>query len=186
MMPTADASVRPAGPEDAGAMAGVQVRAWRQAYAQVLTGPALETMTGDEAERSFAQHWEQSIDNPPSSHHRALVALEGREVSGLAAYGPSADDDRWPRTDAELLTLLVDPDRQRRGHGSRLLNATVDLLREDGFQTISVWAFADDDALLGFLESAGWSPDGSRRELDMSAAGADVPLMQVRLASRIA
>lgn len=185
-MATADVSVRPAGPEDAAAMAGVQVRAWRQAYAGVLDSSALETMTGATAEQRFAQHWEESVENPPSTHHRALVALEGREVAGLAAYGPSADDDSWPRTDAELLTLLVDPERQRRGHGSRLLNATVDLLRDDGYQTVSVWAFAEDTTLCGFLESAAWSADGSRRELDMSAAGAGTPLTQVRLATRIA
>ena len=37
----------------------------------------------------------------------------------------------------------------RRGHGSRLLNATVDHLREDGFATVVTWAFADDKPMVG-------------------------------------
>ncbi|MQA77501.1 MAG: GNAT family N-acetyltransferase [Streptosporangiales bacterium] len=185
-MEHADASVRPAVPADTSSIAAVQVRSWRAAFDTVLPATALEVLTGDAALTRYAEHWTRSIERPPSRHHRVLTALAADTVTGFGAYGPSPDEDRWPRTDAELLTLAVDPDHRRAGHGSRLLNAAVDLLREDGFETISTWSFADDQALRSLLTSAGWAADGSRRELDLSEVAPETHLSQVRLVTRIA
>lgn len=182
----ADASVRPAVPADTPSIAAVQVRSWRQAFGAVLPATALEELTGDAALTRYARHWTTSIERPPSRHHRVLTALTADTVTGFGAFGPSTDEDRWPRTDAELLTLAVDPDHRGAGHGSRLLNATVDLLREDGFETVSTWSFADDQALRSLLTSAGWAADGSRRELDLGEVAPDTHLSQVRLVTRIA
>lgn len=143
-------------------------------------------MTDSAAEGRYAEHWRESLTRPPSRHHQVVVALTADRVVGFAAYGPSTDDDRWPRTDAELYTLVVDPDSYRGGHGSRLLNATVDLLREDTFQTLSMWAFEDDKAMRGFLTGAGWAADGSNRGLDLGDAAPESTVRQVRMVTRLA
>ena len=39
--------------------------------------------------------------------------------------------------------------------------------RGDGFTTAVAWAYDRDPATLAFLGSAGWSPDGARRALDV-------------------
>jgi hypothetical protein len=39
---------------------------------------------------------------------------------------------------------------------------------------------ASDDAVRGFLDGAGWAPDGAHRELDLDGTGA-VRVKQVRL-----
>jgi len=96
-------------------------------------------------------------------------------VVGFAAHAPAEDADAAPGT-AELLTLLVDPAHTGAGHGSRLLAATVDLLREDGAETLITWVFEADEAMRTFLGSAGWAPDGSSRTLDMGE-----PVRQIRL-----
>jgi GNAT superfamily N-acetyltransferase len=103
-----------------------------------------------------------------------------QRVVGVASHAPAEDPDLEPSTTAELLTLLVDPDHVRRGHGSRLLNATVDHLREDGFATVVAWVFADDTPMLGFLTSAGWGPDEAERVLDMGR-----PVRMIRLTTDI-
>ena len=66
------------------------------------------------------------------------------------------------------------------GHDERLLNAAADTLAEDGFSTAYTWALAGDEARVGFLEAAGWAPDGTRSNLDM---GVKVPV--VRLHTRL-
>ena len=66
------------------------------------------------------------------------------------------------------------------GHDGRLLNAVADTFAEDGFSTGYTWALAGDEARIGFLEAAGWAPDGSRASLDM---GVKVPV--VRLHTRL-
>jgi GNAT superfamily N-acetyltransferase len=112
---------------------------------------------------------------PPPAHDRT-----SDRVVGLASHGPADDPDLHPGHTAELLTLLVDPDHIRRGHGSRLLNATVDYLRQDGYSTIVTWVFADNHPMLGFLESAGWGEDQAERVLDMGR-----PIRMIRLTTDI-
>ncbi|MQA01429.1 MAG: GNAT family N-acetyltransferase [Streptosporangiales bacterium] len=177
--------MRPALAADAPAIAHIQVRSWRAAFRELLPATALDSMTGEAAREQYEQQWLQSVEQPPSSHHRVLTALARNTVTGFAAYGPSGDDDRWARTDAELYTLTVDPDHYHAGHGSRLLNATVDLLREDGYQTLSTWVFADDARYRGFLTSSGWAADGSRRGLDLDELAPDTVAEQVRMVTRL-
>lgn len=185
-MEQSDVSVRPALATDAAAIADVQVRSWRASFHDLLPADALAAMTDEPARERYREHWQRSVEQPPSSHHRVLTALTKNTVSGFAAYGPSDDEDRWPRTDAELYTLTVDPDSYRAGHGSRLLNAVVDLLLEDSYQTLSAWVFADDSRLRGFLGSAGWGEDGSRRGLDLGEVAPGTVVEQVRMVTRLA
>jgi GNAT superfamily N-acetyltransferase len=177
----ADVGVRPARPEDAATIVDVQVRAWRTGYAGVVPTPALAAMTTPQAQTVWRERWAEAITTPPSPRHRLLVAvvrhtMEHDTVVGFTAHTPAADADCDPATTAELLTLLVDPNAGRAGHGSRLLAATVDLLREDGITKLVTWVFPADRALRGFLEPAGWAEDGAKRQLDMGE-----PISMIRL-----
>ncbi|CNG29676.1 acetyltransferase [Mycobacterium tuberculosis] len=172
----ADVGVRPARRADAAAVAGIQVRAWRHGYRDLLPDGVLDEVTGPEAVETWRDRWAEAAAAPPSPRHRLLVAVASDLVVGFAAHGPAEDDDLDAGAAAELLTLLVDPLHARAGHGSRLLAATVDLLREDGFGTLVSWVFEDDEVTRTFLGSAGWAPDGTARTLDMGE-----PVRQIRL-----
>jgi GNAT superfamily N-acetyltransferase len=191
--------VRTARLEDVEAVTSTQIRAWKYGYRDFLPLGPLEQMTGAAAEKMWRRQWDEAIVSPPTPRHRVLVAVErvmpdgdasdaseteelpdSDRVVGLASHGPAEDPDVSPSTTAELLTLLIDPNHIRRGHGSRLLNATVDHLRDDGFRTVVTWVFADDHAMVGFLESAGWGEDGAERVLDMGR-----PIRMIRLTTDI-
>lgn len=165
MADRAEVSVRPARPDDAGALAHVQVVTWRAAYAGVLPAHALDALT----EEAVTAGWRAAITVPPSPRHRVLVALESGSVVGYAAVAPATDEDRDPSADGELLALYVHPAAGRRGHGSRLLAAAVDTLRDDRCALAHTWLLAQDDVTRAFLTSAGWAPDGATRDLDMGA-----------------
>ena len=162
----ADVSVRPAAPTDADAIGEVQVAAWRTMYARLVPAEVLAAIDAALA----ADQWRRAIERPPNLKHRVLVAVEGaRDVVGFAAFGPATGDpDRDPILDAELHTLLVHPDALGRGHGSRLLAATVDGMRDVRFRTAVTWLLAADAVMTDFLESAGWAADGVQRDLDMA------------------
>lgn len=149
----ADASVRPARPADAEAVAGLQLTTWQTAYAAVLPaglpGP-------DEA----ATVWREAIQAPPSPAHHVLVALENEIVVGFAATEPDEDGT------AVVAALLVEPRWNRRGHGSRLLAAVVDHARLDRTTVLLAWVLERDGAAIGFYESAGWQRDGWVRTLE--------------------
>lgn len=178
MSPTADVSVRVAWAEDAAAVAALQLRAWPKMYADVLPPEAFPI--GPEALEAATRTWEQSLARPGDARQRVLVALERNRVVGFALTGPATDPDCDPVADGELAEVVLDPDERRQGHGSRLLQAAVDTLRADRFQRAVTWLVASDDALRGFLDGAGWAPDGAHRELDLDGAGT-VRVKQVRL-----
>jgi ribosomal protein S18 acetylase RimI-like enzyme len=113
-----------------------------------------------------------------------LVALERNRVVGFAITAPATDPDTDPVADGELMELTVDPDDRGAGHGSRLVQAAVDTLAADRFTRAVLWAVATDDALRGFLSSAGWAPDTAHRELDLDGTGATT-VKQVRLHTAI-
>ena len=71
----------------------------------------------------------------------------------------------------------MEPRWGRRGHGSRLLAASVDGWRADGFATAVAWSYEKDPATRAFLTSAGWEPDGATRALDVD----DLLVPQLRL-----
>ena len=85
--------------------------------------------------------------------------------------------------DVEIVALVVQPDHWRRGHGSRLLTAAVDVARGDGFRHAYAWLPATDEAGRSFLTGAGWAPDGVHRQVD--AGTSEQPARQVRLHSDI-
>lgn len=180
----ADAFVRPARADDAPVVARIQLDTWRTAYASVVPGTVLANLGED----LVAAQWQTAVTAPPTGRHRVLVALERTEVVGFAAMGPAEEEDlatlpeepaqgdadgARPGVDGDLATtvaigtLLVEPRWGRRGHGSRLLAAVVDLARADGFTAGVTWVLDADVASRSFFESAGWSPDGTGRVLDM-------------------
>jgi GNAT superfamily N-acetyltransferase len=173
---TADVSVRPGRPEDADAVARVQVVTWRAAFRSLLPAAVLDGWDDGTA----AESWRAAIAAPPTPGHGVLVAVERAEVVGFAAYGPaeltSAERPHPSGPSLEVATLLVEPRWGRRGHGSRLLAAVVDLARTTGVSRLQSWLAESDRVSAEFLESAGWAPDGWARTLDTGGT----PLREVR------
>lgn len=162
----AESSVRSAVPADAAEIARVQRVTWRTAYRSVLPVEVLDDWDDDAVARS----WTEAITRPPTPGHGVLLATEGSESVGYLAYGPAElTGGEQPSPDgptAEVTALLVEPRWGRRGHGSRLLAAAVDLLAPTGVRRLQSWVPEADVVTAGFLESAGWAPDGWTRTLD--------------------
>lgn len=168
--PLADASVRTARPSDAPAVGLVQARVYQAELAGVLAPELLEELTGPR----FAAGWRRSLERPPSTRHRLLVACAGPQVVGYVALGPA---DEEPGLDAERTGMVYDggvhPDGRGAGHGSRLLNAAVDTLRaaSDELPRIAVWTLAAAEDARAFLQAAGFVPDGAWRDRVVSEDG---------------
>ena len=178
--PTADVSVRVAWADDAPAIAELQLRTWRATYADLVPVDALPTDV-----EAAAASWRAALARPGDARNRVLVALERNRVVGFAITSPASDPDCDQVADAELAELTVDPGERGKGHGSRLLQASVETMQADRFTRAVLWAVATDDALRSFLTGAGWAADGAHRELDLDGEGS-VLVKQVRLHTAIA
>ena len=167
---SADVSVRPAAPDDAAAIARVQLVTWRTAFTGLLPADVLDAWDDDAA----AATWRAAVSAPPSADHTVLVAVDSGAVVGFAATAP-ADDSR------ELTVLLVEPRWGRRGHGSRLLAAVADLARASGATALTTWLPEQDRVTSRFLETAGWAPEGGVRLLESG----DDAVRQLRWQTRL-
>lgn len=175
-----DVSVRVAWVNDAPFIAAIQLRSWQQRYGDRLTRLLAD---GGLDRETMSEAWRQSLSKPPDARNRALVALERNRVVGLVLTGPATDPDAEPGVDGELSELTVDPDRLRRGHGSRLVQAAMDTLAADGLTRISCWVDSTDDATRAFLAGAGWEPDGAVRELADEASTGTVKQVRLHVAT---
>ncbi len=167
-------SVRLALPTEAASIAALQRRGWAQTWPRPMADAALASIDLD----AMTAAWERAIVRPPLAQFRVLVALGGGRLVGFAAVGPSDDTDAHPGLDALVGEFVIDPQAQRQGHGSRLLNAVADTLRADGFTRATWWVRTTDDVLRRFVTESGWDADGAFREV----AGDDgVGIKMVRL-----
>lgn len=162
--------MRPARPDEAAAIAAVQLVTWRTAYRALLPAAVLD----DWDEAAAISTWRTAVLSPPTPAHGVLVALDGAVVAGFAAFGPAelaAGEEPLPEgATTELTALLVEPRWGRRGHGSRLLAAVVDLGADSGVVRLQMWLPEDDTVTARFLEGAGWAPDGWVRTLDTGSS----------------
>jgi GNAT superfamily N-acetyltransferase len=172
----ADVSVRPAIAADVPEIARIQLATWTIAYAALIPPRVLARLTP----AGLAARWTAAVADPPSAAHHVLVAFEQDAAVGFAVVAPAEPDDlatahggpppHDPAATVSVGPLLVEPRWGRRGHGSRLLAAAVDLARSDGARTAVSWVLERDDASRHFLVSAGWAGDGTARELDMAGS----------------
>ena len=90
---------------------------------------------------------------------------------GLLGLAPTQSMDAEGHVDesgvraVEVTALGVEPASQRRGHGSRLLAAAVDLARQDGARALVAWAVRGDESVSRLLSSVGMAPTGAHRVL---------------------
>ena len=159
---TADVSVRPAVRGDEHAIARLQVEAWQVSHAEVLGQGVLDLLDA----AAIEAQWASAVVAPPSGF-RVLVACDGPTVVGVVSVAPVPAPEGRPfdAPGGAILALEVEPAHQRVGHGSRLLAAAVDTLREDGADQVHTWVLDGDDARAQFLSSAGLGPDDVVREL---------------------
>lgn len=177
-MTSADVSARLAWPDDATSIVRVQLASWRASYADVIPAEVLESV--DPAE--LAERWTATLSSPKDARMRVLVALERADVRGFALVHPSYDPDADQVADGEIGEFVIDPEHQRAGHGSRLLQAAIDTLAADKFTRAVWWVGSTDDALRAFITESGWEPDGAHREL---ATETGETLKQIRLHTAI-
>ncbi|PID53875.1 MAG: GNAT family N-acetyltransferase [Micrococcales bacterium] len=163
-----DAFVRTAGQADVDIIGAIHHRSWTRAYRDVL-GATLAELTP----AGLARTWSAAVTDPPTPGHVVLVACAASMVVGFAAVDPAG----------EVVALHVDPTQQRRGHGSRLLNAAAARLREAGAPVLGVWCPLADEPRRSFLASAGLAPDGAQRQFEVPGAE---PLHEVRLVAALA
>lgn len=176
-------AVRVARPEDAPAIAAIQVKAMTQTVAAALGDKAAARTLRSDLTQEVARTWHATITQPPSSHRGVLVARENDDVVGFAAFAGAQDLDAKvqdepaipglpfdvPRACAQILAFEVSPAHRRLGHGSRLLAGIADTAGATAIPGLVTWIIPEDEGRVRFFQQAGFTPVGVRRNLDTGA-----------------
>lgn len=172
-------SVRPAVTSDVPVISRVQGAAIVATVAAVLGEDAGIEVQKNISTKDIEKSWEQALQLPTTESRGLLTAVEGDTPVGFAAFAVGDEEHNDQEQDNEFLeTLLksaqilafeITAQKQREGHGSRLLSAIADHVKEAGAPGMATWIVGEDAARVKFFQEAGFAPAGPRRTLDTGA-----------------
>lgn len=110
-----------------------------------------------------------------ASFARAGALFADDQDRGFALFTIAADE-------AELLTIAVDPDHQRRGLARGLLKAAKDSLSEIGVTIIFLEVASDNRAAIELYQSLAFTVKGTRRAYYKRPGGQRVDAIMMALA----
>ena len=148
--------IRPARAGDGEPLARLHERCWTISYA----GLADPSWVVDRPFAERAADWEGYATGKGDP---MWVADDAGVPVGEIAAGASRDADAPPGT-AEVLALYVDPDRQREGIGSALMERAVEELRAAGYTRATLWTLGASAQSTAFYEKHGWRRDGTEKD----------------------
>ena len=145
--------IRSATVDDAAAMSHVRVKTWQQAYRGIMPNDLLDKMD----ENAITQRWRTIVLPNPGPGVFNLVAEDAHgQVCGFAAGGPERTPD--PEYPGEIYALYVLPGSQRSGVGRALAAAGVELLLEQGLQSLLIWVLEQNHIGRSFYAKKGGEP----------------------------
>lgn len=159
--------VREATPADAVALGQLQVRAWQEAYEDVM--PAGYLLGLDPLR--FAQRWSGILTEGggvPGWVNDVAVVDGG--VVGFVASGPARDARASSATSSGAsapscgeLGMNVHPAHWRRGAGRGMITRAHERFRAAGYREAVLWVVSENHRARAFYERMGWASDGVTR-----------------------
>lgn len=166
-MRTLAIEVRRAEAHDAEAITAVHDAAWRFAYDGMIPAKELARIIA----RRGPRWWDRAI-----RRGTAILVLEvGGAICGYATVGPNRARNLDEK--GEVYELYMKPEYQGVGLGTRLFLAARRELARFGFDTVVVWALADNENACRFYNNA-----GGRRIARANERFGDVALSKVAFA----
>jgi GNAT superfamily N-acetyltransferase len=141
--------IRAAEAEDAPAIGGVHVEAWRSAYRGIVPEAHLAGLSPVER----ASEWRDLLAHRGGARFVFVAHDEGDELIGFAAAGPERSGD--PLYRGELYALYVLASHQRRGVGRALVRAAAGRLASGGMGSVLLWVLQANGPARRFYEALG-------------------------------
>jgi GNAT superfamily N-acetyltransferase len=142
------ATIRPATPADASAIAQVRVDAWRTTYRGMIPDAYLAAMKIEES----TALWDKVLAAAPNSTNTFVAEIAG-EVTGFAS-GHMLPEPKHGMN-AELAAVYLKRDAQRAGVGRRLVAAVAAAQQAHGATGLIAWVIAGNMAARAFYEALG-------------------------------
>lgn len=137
--------------DDAEELASVHVRAWREAYGELLP----EHFYDDAARESRQVMWSGRLSEE-AGRQRVRVARRQRRIVGFVVRGPATEHQGNPPVrDEQLYALYVVSSAYGHGVGQALLDQAI------GERPAQLWVAKNNGRALRFYEKNGFAADGT-------------------------
>lgn len=139
-------NIRKATPNDARAIAKVQVDSWKTTYAGIVPDDYLAAMSYESRE----QKWDDIL----SRGGLAFVAEnDSSEIVGFSSYGKQREN-KYSEYQGELYAIYITKDFQRNGLGKLLVKPVIEEFIQQGIFSMTVIVLKDNKSRL-FYEALG-------------------------------
>jgi ribosomal protein S18 acetylase RimI-like enzyme len=141
-------SIRNAKPEDAHAMALVNVATWSTTYRGIISDHILDNLTTDGRESAIRE----MLSGADQAVFGLILSDENDKVYGFAIGGPERNFD--PIYSGELYSIYILEESQGLGLGRQMARLVAKGLAERGHKALLVWALRD-NPFCRFYEALG-------------------------------
>jgi ribosomal protein S18 acetylase RimI-like enzyme len=156
-------NVRPAQHDDARRIAEIHVRTWQVAYPGIVPAEYLASLSVERYERMWS-------DNITKGTPELLVAHEADVILGWVAFGHSRDEGAEPNV-AEIWAIYVDSAQWSKGVGRALWAGAQARLQDEGFVSVGLWVFPENERAGKFYRSLGFEVEaGSAKQFVLGGA----------------
>lgn len=149
--------VQSARAEDCPAIAELHVRAWRQAYRDILPARHLAALSVSAHEAM----WRRMVAQQSG---QLRVARTADRLTGFVALGALRNADALAGQ-AEIWALYVEHESWGTGIGHSLWHPARQRLMQLGFRSVSLWVLADNERAIRFYERAGFVAEPGARKV---------------------
>ena len=168
--PAGGVEVRTARVADAEDLARVHVAGWQHAYRGLMPDDYLDAL-------DWRDRVEQRRAGLADAAVSTYVAVQGGEVVGFAAHGPSRDDDLPGGQVTEVYAIYLREAALGQGVGSALLGRCI--ADAPPGVLVTLWVLEGNARARRFYERHGFVPDGAVKTY--AVAGRELPEVRYRL-----
>jgi len=137
--------------DDLLAVGRLYVDSWQQAYQRILPQRFLDRLTPD--------RWSAVLHAEPEN---SLALFEDGVLTGTAMLGFPRGEGREGY--GEIVSLYLLPGAEGRGHGRRLLEASLSHLKEQGCEKACLWVMCANSHAVLFYVHMGFRPTGRMQQ----------------------
>jgi len=157
--PPVETQIREGKREDAGGIARVHVKSWRETYRGLLPQSILDGLSENERDKQW-----RKILIEKKSRESLRVLEHGPQVVGFYHCGPARETTTG--CDGEIFAIYLLAAFQKQGFGRRLLEAAFADLREQKFSSAYLWCL-ENNPTVGFYKHMGAVVGGPSKILNL-------------------
>lgn len=146
-------TIRVAQLADAHRIAEVHVASWQTAYRGILPDKMLDNLSVENRQENW-QTWLVQTKG-----HVLVLEVAG-QVQGFVMFGATRDKDVNRQEVGEIYAIYLHPDSWGHGYGRALVEATKEMLHQNGFSELLLWVLEGNEPAKRFYERVGFKADG--------------------------